>query len=133
MWTRSLSGCLADSCQPSDNSNAVAQARTDRVPRRAPVLRLAGWQSESRDLLFWNLFQPVDDRRNVSRAEAVVNVYYADIRGAGVQHPQQRGDTLVRSAVTDAGRHGDDRHAHQAADDAGQRAFHPCADDDDAG
>ena len=35
-------------------------------------------------------------------------------------------------AVPDARRHGDDRHAHEAADDARQRPFHAGDDDDDA-
>ena len=48
-------------------------------------------------------------------------------------HRQQRGDALQRGAVADAGRHGDDRRAGEAADDAGERALHPGQDDDGVG
>ncbi len=46
---------------------------------------------------------------------------------------EQRREAAEAGAVADAGRHGDDRHVDQAADDAGQRAFHAGDDDDDAG
>ena len=49
------------------------------------------------------------------------------------QHGQQRGDAFERGAVADAGRHGDDRRAGEAADDAGQRALHAGDDDDRVG
>ena len=52
--------------------------------------------------------------------------------GAAVEHAEQRGDAAEAGAVADARRHGDDRHADQAGDDARQRAFHAGDDDDDA-
>ena len=56
-----------------------------------------------------------------------------DAGRAAVQHAEQRREAAEAGAVADAGRHGDDRHADQAGDDARQRAFHAGDDDDDAG
>ena len=44
---------------------------------------------------------------------------------ARVEHRQQGGQPAERGAVPDAGRHRDQRHADQPADDRGQRALHP--------
>ena len=64
-------------------------------------------------------------------AEAVVDVDDGDVGRAGVEHAEQRGDSAEGCAVADAGGHGDDGRGDEAADDAGQRAFHAGADDGD--
>ena len=67
------------------------------------------------------------------RAEAVVDADDGDPDRARRQHGQQRGDAFERRAVADAGRHGDDRRRGEAADHAGQRAFHAGDHDDRVG
>src|SRR2546423_626304 len=67
-----------------------------------------------------------------ARAEAVVNVDDRDVRGAGVEHAEERGDSTERRAVADARRHGDDGRGDESADDRGQSALHPCGDHEDA-
>src|ERR1700674_2946199 len=72
----------------------------------------------------------VDERGDVACAESVINVDYADIRGAGVHHPEQSGEALEGCAITYARRNGNHRNADQSADHARQRAFHSGADYD---
>ena len=50
-----------------------------------------------------------------------------------VEHGQQGGEAAEARAVADAGRHGDDGTADQAADHAGKRALHAGHDDQDVG
>src|SRR5438477_7616297 len=74
----------------------------------------------------------VDEAGDEARAEAVVNVDDRDVRGAGVEHAEERGDSAKTCAVADARRHGDDGRGDQSADDRRQRALHPCGDYEDA-
>src|SRR5579863_732546 len=50
--------------------------------------------------------QPVDDARQVSGAEAVVNVDHGDVGRATVHHAHERRETPETRAVADAGGHG---------------------------
>jgi hypothetical protein len=59
---------------------------------------------------------PVDQAGHEASAEAVVNVDDGNVRGAGVEHPEQRGDAVETRAVTNAGRHRDHRRADKPAD-----------------
>src|SRR4029077_1195154 len=72
----------------------------------------------------------VNERGDVARAESVIDVDYADIRGAGVQTPEQSGEAFEGSAITYAGWNGNHRNSYQATDYARQRAFHSGADYD---
>src|ERR687883_989491 len=74
----------------------------------------------------------VDEARDEARAEAVVDVDDRDVRRAGVEHPEERGDAAEARAVADARRHRDDGDGDQPADYGGERALHPRRDDDDA-
>jgi hypothetical protein len=56
--------------------------------------------------------EPVDQRSDISRAKAVVDVYNCDIGSAGIHHSQQRGQPLKRRAIADAGRNCNDRYPH---------------------
>src|SRR5437763_11574812 len=67
----------------------------------------------------------VDEAGDEARSEAVVYVDDRDVRGAGVEHAEQRRHAAETGAVTDAGRHGDDGRGHQPADDRGERTLHP--------
>src|SRR2546423_8181111 len=67
-----------------------------------------------------------------ARAEAVVNVDDRDVRGAGVEHAEERGDSAETCAVADARRHGDDGRGDESADDRRQSALHPRGDHEDA-
>src|ERR1017187_271997 len=75
---------------------------------------------------------PVDERSDVARAESVIDVDDADVRGAGVHHSEQSSKALEGCAITYARRNGNHRDADQASDYAGQRAFHSGADYDHA-
>src|SRR5260370_37598256 len=72
----------------------------------------------------------VNERGDVARTESVIDVDYADIRGAGVHHPEQSGEAFEGSAITYAGWNGNHRNSYQATDYARQRAFHSGADYD---
>ena len=75
----------------------------------------------------------VDERGDVACTEAVINVYYADVGGAGVHHSEESGQAFEGCAVTDAGGDGYHRDSYEAAYYAGQRAFHAGADYDHSG
>src|SRR5271156_280539 len=77
--------------------------------------------------------QSVDQRRDVAGAESVIDIDHAHVRGAGIQHAEQRGQSLERRAVADAGGNGNDRNADEASYHAGQGAFHAGADNHYAG
>src|SRR5437016_4400924 len=51
--------------------------------------------------------QPIDQARDVSRAEAIIDIDHRDVAGATVEHPEQRRQPVEASAVADAGRHRD--------------------------
>src|SRR5208282_2145318 len=72
----------------------------------------------------------VDERGDVACAESVINVYDADVGGAGVHHSQQSGQALEGRAIAYAGRNRNHRDPYQAADYAGQSALHSSADYD---
>src|SRR5437763_11841119 len=72
-----------------------------------------------------SLIPSVDEAGDEARAEAVVYVDDRDVRGAGVEHAEQRRHAAETGAVADAGRHGDDGRGHQPADDRGERTLHP--------
>src|SRR4029078_6750786 len=57
-------------------------------------------------------------------AEAIIDVYDGDTRGATIQHREQRGDALKRCAISHTRRNGDDRAANEPADPRRQRAVH---------
>jgi hypothetical protein len=75
----------------------------------------------------------VDERGYVAGAESVIDVYYADVRGAGVHHSEESGQAFEGCAITNAGRNGNHRNSYQASDYAGESAFHAGADYDYAG
>ena len=58
-----------------------------------------------------------DERGGVGGAEAVVDVDYGDVGGAGVEHAEERGGPVEGGAVADGGGDGDDGDADEAADD----------------
>src|ERR1035437_252563 len=70
----------------------------------------------------------IDQTCLVACAEAVVDVYHRDVAGATVQHAEQRGESMKAGPVSYAGRHRDHGAGDQAADHAGERAFHAGAD-----
>src|SRR5262249_50977436 len=72
----------------------------------------------------------VDQRRNRSGSEPVVDVHHRDAVGAAVEHPEERGQAPEARPVPDARRHSDDRDADKPCDDARQRPLHPGDDDD---
>jgi hypothetical protein len=74
---------------------------------------------------------PVDQRRQVPRAEAVVDVDRADAGGAGVEHREEGSDAAERGAVADGRGNRDDGAADEGGDDAGKGALHARDDDDD--
>src|SRR6266446_6742797 len=74
--------------------------------------------------------ETVDERGDVACAESVIDVDYADVRGAGVHHPEQSGEAFEGCAITYARRDGNHRDAYQAANHGRQRAFHSGADYD---
>src|SRR5688500_6819879 len=76
---------------------------------------------------------PVYQARGEARAEAVVDVYYCDVGGAGVQHSEQGGEAVEGGAVAYRRRKRDHGDGDEAADDRGKRAFHAGGDDDDPG
>src|ERR1017187_7408390 len=75
----------------------------------------------------------VDERGYVAGTEAVVDVDYADVGGAGVHHSEQSRQAFEGCAITNAGGNGNHRDSYQAPDYAGQSAFHASADYDHAG
>ena len=52
---------------------------------------------------------PVYEARRKPGAEAVIDIDYRHAGGAGVEHAEQRRQSVETGAVTDAGGHGDDR------------------------
>src|SRR5258708_37948560 len=77
--------------------------------------------------------QTVDARSDAGGAEAIVDIHYRHIRGAGIQHSEQRSYTTEACAVAGAGGHGDDWNTDKTADYAWQSAFHSGHADDDPG
>jgi hypothetical protein len=75
----------------------------------------------------------VDERGDVAGAESVIDIYYADVGGAGVHHSEQSRQAFEGCAITNAGGNGNYRDSHQASDYAGESAFHAGADYDYAG
>src|ERR1035441_9259973 len=75
----------------------------------------------------------VDERGYVAGTEAVVDVDYADVGGAGVHHSEQSRQAFEGCAITNAGGNGNHRDSYQAPDYAGESAFHAGADYDYAG
>ena len=90
--------------------------------RRRRLGRLAGLAHAARD-----------QAGDVAAAEAGVDIHDHDVRGAAIEHPQQRRHAVKVGAVADAGWNGDDRAIDQAADHAGERPFHSRDDDQGVG
>ena len=65
------------------------------------------------------LLPSINQCRYISPAEAIVDIYYADVRGTGVHHSQQRRQPFKGRAVSYAGRDCHHRYANQASDHAG--------------
>src|ERR1019366_7419089 len=61
----------------------------------------------------------IDECGYVAGAEAVIDVYYADVGGAGVHHSEESRQAFEGCAITYAGRNGNHRDSDQAADYAG--------------
>src|SRR6185369_3390568 len=74
----------------------------------------------------------IDEARDKSCAEAVVDIHHSHVRRAGVQHTEQRRDPSKRCAIPDAGWHSHDRNTDETADNRRQRALHSRGDDHDA-
>ncbi len=89
--------------------------------RRGAIRAFFVWQS-----------QAVNQRCHVACSESVIDVHDSDVGRAGIHHAEQGRESFKCGTITDAGRHGDNRNANKAADDAGQCTFHAGADDDDS-
>ena len=76
--------------------------------------------------------EAIDQARHISGAEAVIDVDDRHVAGATVEHAQQRGEAVEASAVADASGDGDYGAGDEAANGAGQRAFHSGTDHHDA-
>src|SRR5882762_3434768 len=74
----------------------------------------------------------VDEGAAEGGAEAVVDIEDADVGGAAVEHGEKGGEAGEVGAVADGGRDGEDGAWDQAADHAGQSAFHTGDGDDGA-
>lgn len=72
----------------------------------------------------------IDKTCLVSGAKAVVDIDDRYAAGTGVEHGEQCGYATKTCAVAHAGGNGDDRTAHQTADNARQRALHAGDGDD---
>ena len=68
---------------------------------------------------------PGDQAGDMSAVETGVDVHDHHVRGAAIEHSQERRHPLEMGPVADARRHGDHRAVDQSADHAGQRPFHP--------
>jgi len=120
-----------------------------RTVSSAPSAWIINWWSINRNSFEWdegrgerraffllsigcaNSVQPVDQRRDVSGSEAIIDIDDADVRGAGVEHAEQRCHPFERCAIANAGGNGDHRNSDETSDDAGQRALHPRTNDHD--
>jgi len=65
--------------------------------------------------------------------KAVVDIDGGNARSAAIEHCQKRREPFEGRAVTNAGRHGDNRATEKAAHDAGQGSFHAGDHNDDVG
>ncbi len=74
-----------------------------------------------------------DEGGGIGGAEAVVDVDYGDVGGAGVEHAEEGGGSAEAGSVAYGGGDGDDGDSDEASDDRGERAFHSGADDDGVG
>ncbi len=92
----------------------------------AGVLQGSDKQNLSRPL------EPVNQAGHVTGSETVIDIHHSHVTRATVQHSEKRREPVEACAIADAGRHGDHRDGHDAADSARQCAFHACADDHDA-
>ena len=72
--------------------------------------------------------QAIDEAGDVAGAEAVIDIDHSDVAGATVEHAEQGGESVEAGSIADAGGHGDDGASDEAADGAGQGAFHARAD-----
>ena len=72
----------------------------------------------------------IDKTCLIGGAKAVVDIDDRNAAGAGVEHGEQRGYASKICAVAHAGGNGDDRAAHQTADNARQGALHAGDGDD---
>lgn len=68
--------------------------------------------------------QRVNLTSGVTRAKTVVNIYNRYSASATVEHPEQCGDTPEARAVTNAGRHGNERPPNEPGDDTRKGSFH---------
>ena len=69
----------------------------------------------------------------VGGSKAVVDIDDRYAAGAGIEHGEQRGETAKARAIAHARGDGDDRTAHEAADNACQGALHAGDGDNDLG
>ena len=74
--------------------------------------------------------QMIDKTCLVGGTKAVVDIDDRDAAGAGIEHGEQCCHAAKACTVAHARGNGDDRTAHQAADDARQGAFHAGDGDD---
>jgi len=70
------------------------------------------------------VLEAVDAGGNAGGAETVVDVDDGDVRGAGIEHAEERGDAAEAGTVAHAGRNGNDRRGDETANHTGKRAFH---------
>ena len=71
----------------------------------------------------------VNEALTTEGTETVVNIHGRDVRRAAGQHPQQGRNTTQGSAVSNTRRNCDHRLVDESADHRGERALHPCHDD----
>ena len=86
-----------------------------------------------RELLVFGGRKPVDERGEVPRPEAVVDVDDAYTRGAAIEHGEQSGKSVEARPVSHAGGNGDYRNLHKPANHGGQRALHTSYRDNNTG
>ncbi len=75
----------------------------------------------------------IDQRRQMARAETVVDVHHGHAGRATVEHGEQGGDAAEAGPVADGCGHGDHRRIGQPAHHRGQRTLHPRHHDDHIG
>jgi alcohol dehydrogenase len=104
-------------------NEATEAIRFAQEPGVMKVL-LKAWESRHVQNPTKRALETIDTGRDAGGAKAVVNVHDRNIRSARIKHAEQRRNAAKARAVTNAGRHRNDRRRNQPAHDARQRAFH---------
>src|SRR5690349_10747126 len=75
----------------------------------------------------------IDQAGYIASAESIVDIHHRDVALATVQHSQVGRESVETGSIADTGGHRDHGACHQSADSTGQRAFHPCHNNDNLG